>query len=67
MDGSTVRPRDVHPTDLWKNQFDPLGQTTNICYADSQRWYYLREHQVEEVTLIKIYDNQEVPAKSKHP
>jgi hypothetical protein len=65
MDGSSVKPSEVHPTDLWKGQFEPLGQTCNICYGDSQRWYYLRDHQVDEVTFIKIFDNDEnVQAKS---
>ncbi|KAH7048239.1 methyltransferase [Macrophomina phaseolina] len=64
MDGSTLSPSDVHPTDLWKKQYERLGQTVNICQAEGQQWYYLKDHQVDEVTLIKIWDNEEnVPAK----
>lgn len=64
MDGSTLAPSDVYPTDLWKKQHEPLGQTVNICQAEGQRWYYLKDHRVDEVTLIKIWDNDEnVPAK----
>ena len=67
MDGSSVQQSDVHPTDLWKNQFEPLGQTTNICHSASQRWYYLREHQVDEVTFIKIFDNDKTVSATSEP
>lgn len=64
MDGTSIATSNIHPTDLWKHQFDLLGQTTNISYADSQKWYYLKNHNVDEVTFIKIWDNgEEVPAK----
>lgn len=64
MDGTTLSPSDVYPTDLWKKSFELLGQTVNICRSENQRWYYLKNHQVDEVTLIKIWDNDEkVPAK----
>lgn len=32
MDGTSVSPANVHPTDLWKKQFEMLGQTMNISH-----------------------------------
>ncbi|KAF2106364.1 methyltransferase [Lophiotrema nucula] len=64
MDGTSAAPSHLHPTDLWKKQFDFLGQTMNISHSEDQRWYYLSNHSVDEVTFIKIWDSGEnVPAK----
>ena len=64
MDGQSIDPDNIHPTDLWKFEFDVLGQTTNISYSDKQAWYYLKDHAVSEVTFIKIWDSgKDVPAK----
>jgi hypothetical protein len=66
MDGTTIRRSNIHATDLWKNQFEELGQTTNISIADGQQWYYLKGHNIDEVTFIKIWDSDaEVSAKRK--
>ena len=38
----------------------------NFTYADDQKWYYLKEHRPDEVTMLKIWDNSEsVEAKRK--
>jgi len=67
MDGQSIEDKDGHPTDLWKGQFEVLGQTMNITHAEGQRWYYLRHHRTDEVTLIKIWDNDRNVAASFCP
>jgi hypothetical protein len=66
MDGKSVRPENLHATDLWKNRWEELGSTYNISYEEGQKWYYLGEQRGDEALLIKIYDNApDVPAKRK--
>ncbi|CAD6569109.1 MAG: hypothetical protein ASARMPREDX12_002203 [Alectoria sarmentosa] len=44
---------------LHRHQFEERGQTVAFSYADDQKWYYLDGHGVDEVTMIKIWDNDE--------
>ncbi len=57
MDYGSLAMSDVHPCDLWRHQFDDRGQTVAISYDAQQKWYYLDAHTVDEVTMIKIWDN----------
>lgn len=59
MEGTSASYSHLHPTNLWKKKFEVLGQTMNISYNEDQRWYYLRNHGVDEVTFIKIWDNDQ--------
>ncbi|MCJ1350344.1 MAG: hypothetical protein MMC33_000325 [Icmadophila ericetorum] len=58
MDGRTLDDANLHATDLWKHQWEELGSTYNISFNPDQKWYYLGGHRTDEVTLIKIYDNE---------
>ena len=59
---------DVHPCHLWKHRFEERGQTVAFTYAAGQKWYYLDGHGVDEVTMIKIWDNDKnVIGKCKPP
>ena len=35
------------------------GQTLAFSHADDQQWYYLDGHRTDEVTMIKIWDNDD--------
>lgn len=58
MDYQTLRSCDVHPTNIFREREELVGQTVGINYAADQRWYYLHRQTPEEVTLIKIWDSQ---------
>lgn len=59
MDYRSLSPANVHPCTLWRHQYEERGQTVTFSYADGQKWYYLDGHLREEVTMIKIWDNEE--------
>ncbi|KAL1604780.1 hypothetical protein SLS60_004320 [Paraconiothyrium brasiliense] len=59
MDYQTMKPSEVHPTDIFRERHDFMGQTVSINYSPEQKWYYLDKQTPEEVTLIKIWDNKE--------
>ncbi|OTA66119.1 hypothetical protein K449DRAFT_325987 [Hypoxylon sp. EC38] len=64
MDGRSLKDAHVHPTNIFKDQYDLQGQTVSITYSPEQRWYYLDHQNTDEVTFIKIWDNKEdVPSK----
>lgn len=64
MDGRSLKEVNVHPTNIFKHQYDLQGQTISIDYSPEQRWYYLNHQKTSEVTFIKIWDNNDdVPAK----
>ncbi|GIK07522.1 hypothetical protein Aspvir_003188 [Aspergillus viridinutans] len=66
MDYRTCDPNLIYPTDLLDKADDYRGQTVTFGHADEQRWYYLDHQRTDEVTMIKIWDNQEgVEAKQK--
>ncbi|GIC87498.1 uncharacterized protein Aud_003882 [Aspergillus udagawae] len=67
MDYRTCDPNLIYPTDLLDKADDYRGQTVTFGHADEQRWYYLDHQRPDEVTMIKIWDNQEgVEAKHGH-
>ena len=57
MDYRSVSVEDVHPTDLWKGEYELRGQTVSITHNPAQQWWYLGEHQTDEITVIKIWDS----------
>ena len=59
MDARTLKESDTHPTSIFKNQYELLGQTVSITNNPGQRWYYLDAQNTNEVTFIKIWDNKE--------
>jgi hypothetical protein len=59
MDYRTCDPNLIYPTDLLDKADDYRGQTVTFGHADEQRWYYLDHQRPDEVTMIKIWDNQE--------
>ncbi|KAF2179239.1 methyltransferase [Zopfia rhizophila CBS 207.26] len=63
MDYQTVKPSEVHPTNIFKQKNDFIGQTVGINHSPDQKWYYLNQQSPEEVTLIKIWDNKEDAAR----
>lgn len=63
MDYQTVKPPEVHATNIFRERHDFIGQTVSINHSPEQKWYYLDNQTPEEVTLIKIWDNQEDLAK----
>ncbi len=59
MDYRSLSVEDVHPTDLWKGEYEFRGQTVSITHSPTQQWWYLGEHQTDEITVIKIWDSDE--------
>lgn len=57
MDYNSLNLANAHPTDLWRKDYELRGQTMSFSHAKEQNWWYLREHQSDEVTVIKIWDN----------
>jgi len=63
MDYQTLKSSHVHPTNIYRQKHDFLGQTVSINHSTEQKWYYLSHQTPDEVTLIKIWDNKEDVAK----
>ena len=63
MDYQTLQSSHVHPTNIFRQRDDFVGQTVSINYSTEQKWYYLSHQTPDEVTLIKIWDNKEDVAK----
>jgi len=59
MDTRSVSAKDVFPVDLLKHQYEERGQTVAVCHQTDQKWWYLSGHRTDEVTMIKIWDNEE--------
>ncbi|KAJ8069766.1 hypothetical protein OCU04_000184 [Sclerotinia nivalis] len=59
MDFQTLSPFDVHNCDLWRHQFEERGQTVTYTRNEAQKWYYLDKHEIDEVTMIKIWDSMD--------
>lgn len=59
MDFQTLSQSDVHNCDLWRHQFEERGQTVTYTQNEAQKWYYLDKHEVDEVTMIKIWDSKD--------
>lgn len=59
MDSRSLTEPNVHPTNIFKYQYELQGQTVSITHSPDQRWYYLDQQQTNEVTFIKIWDNQD--------
>lgn len=58
MDYQSVKPSDMYPCDLLKQDYEERGQTATFTYSDQQKWYYLDKQKTNEVTVIKIWDNK---------
>lgn len=58
MDFQTLSPTDVYNCDLWRHRFEERGQTVTYTQNEAQKWYYLDKHEVDEVTMIKIWDSK---------
>ncbi|KAH8585424.1 hypothetical protein B0O99DRAFT_530918 [Bisporella sp. PMI_857] len=58
MDFRTLSPANIHPCDLWRNQFEERGQTVTFEKSDEQKWWFLGGHEVDEVTVLKIWDSK---------
>ncbi|KAI0517008.1 methyltransferase [Xylaria bambusicola] len=63
MDYRSVQHTDIHPTNIFKERYERVGQTVSINYNTGQIWYYLPDHRTDEVTIIKIWDSKEDVAK----
>ncbi len=59
MDYRSVSSMNIHPCDLWKHEYEERGQTVCFSHAEGQKWYYLGGHRTDEITMIKIWDNNE--------
>jgi len=57
MDALSLKPEHAHPVSLYRGTWTDRGQTMTFEYDEAQRWYYLRHHRVDEVTMIKIWDS----------
>lgn len=66
MDYRTLKPTNVHPTNIFRERYDFVGQTVSISYHDEQDWFYLDKQTPEEVTLIKIWDSKEDVARCEY-
>ncbi|KAI0401930.1 methyltransferase [Xylaria palmicola] len=63
-DYRSVKESEIHPTDIFRERRERSGQTVSVNYSDDQRWYYLGRQNVDEVTLIKIWDSKDGVAKT---
>ncbi|KAI0508620.1 methyltransferase [Xylaria bambusicola] len=63
MDYRTIQQSEIQPTDIFKQRHDRVGQTVSVVHSPDQKWYYLSGQTHKEVTLIKIWDNQDGVAK----
>ncbi|KAG6988947.1 hypothetical protein G7Y79_00067g095620 [Physcia stellaris] len=59
LDYQSLQAANVHPCNLWRHKFEDRGQTMAFSHADGQQWYYLDSHRTDEVTMIKIWDNDD--------
>jgi hypothetical protein len=65
MSYQSIKLSEVHPTNIFRERYDFVGQTIGINYSSDQKWYYLDKQTPEDVTLIKIWDNKEDVARCK--
>ncbi|GAW20398.1 hypothetical protein ANO14919_099040 [Xylariales sp. No.14919] len=63
MDYRSVQHTDIHPTNIFKERHERMGQTVSINYNRDQKWFYLPNQSTNEVTIIKIWDSKEDAAK----
>jgi hypothetical protein len=66
MDYQTMKQSEIHPTNIFKERNEFMGQTVGINYSPDQRWYYLHRQTPEEVTMIKIWDSKDDVAKCRY-
>lgn len=63
-DGSTVNVDDLVETDTIRRSF--IGSNLYAKYRDTQKWYYLKRQQPDEVLIFKQFDSKpEVQAARK--
>jgi len=61
-DATTVKPDELVPSDLVYPH--RVGETYNVRFGESHRWYYAPEMQPDEVLLLKCTDSRtDVPAR----
>jgi hypothetical protein len=66
MDYQSVNANDFHPCDLLKGAFEERGQTVTFTHNDDQKWYYLKNQMSNEVTAIKVWDNEDGGSKCEY-
>jgi hypothetical protein len=66
MDFQSIDSSEIHATNIFRERHDFIGQTVGVNYSPSQKWYYLHRQAPEEVTLIKIWDNETDVARCKY-
>ncbi|KAF2259675.1 methyltransferase [Lojkania enalia] len=59
MDYRTAKASEIHPTNIFKERYELMGQTVSVNHSPGQKWYYLDRQAMEECTLIKIWDSKE--------
>jgi hypothetical protein len=61
-DATTVQPDELIPSDLVYPH--RVGETYNVRFGETHRWYYLPEMQPDEVLLLKCTDSRaDIPAR----
>jgi hypothetical protein len=61
-DATTVQPDELVPSDLVYPH--RIGETYNVRFGESHRWYYVPEMQPDEILLLKCMDSRaDVPAR----
>ncbi len=64
MDASSISRADLAENDFVRKKF--VGENLFAHFSSEQKWYYLGQHQPEEVMLMKMFDSDEtVKASSK--
>ena len=62
-DGSTVDEADLTACDHVRKSF--VGESSYMHYRPEHKWFYLSNHQPDEVLIVKIFDSEDdVRAKS---
>lgn len=59
MDFRSSSIEDVYNIDLWKRQYEDHRQSVTFTHTDEQQWWYLSNHDTDEVTFIKIWDSKQ--------
>lgn len=53
--------KDLYECDQIRKHF--IGASYWACFRDTQKWYYLRDQQPNEVSVLKMFDSKEGVAK----
>lgn len=61
-----MKQSEVHPTNIFREKVDIVGQTVSVNHSKDQQWFYIDRQNTNEMTLIKIWDNKEDVANSEY-